>query len=100
MCAFGQCGGELGKLAEDYAAMPFGLCDVLAALLVLVGGLGCERKCREAAVIGVANFCVTAEESDEVDFVLYVELGPLFPARSAPRPFAGDGCPPARVGMS
>src|SRR5690242_8738649 len=50
--------------------MPFGLRDVLAALLVLVGGLGCERKCREAAVIGVANFCVAAEESDEVDFVL------------------------------
>ena len=98
--ALRQRSGKLGKLAKDDAAMPLGLRDVLAALLVLVGGLGCERKCREAAVIGVANFCVAAEESDEVDFVLYVELGPLFPARSAPRPFAGDGCPPARVGMS
>src|SRR5579859_1409850 len=63
MGAFGQRGGELGELAEDHTAMPFGLCDILAALLVLVRGLGCERKCREAAVIGVTNFCVTAEES-------------------------------------
>src|SRR5882724_7997701 len=37
----GQGGSELGELAEDHAAMPFGMRDVLAALLVLVGGLGC-----------------------------------------------------------
>jgi hypothetical protein len=36
MRALGQGGSELGKLAKDDAAMPFGLRDVLPRLLVLV----------------------------------------------------------------
>src|SRR5580704_9285538 len=42
MGAFGQCCGKLGELAKDHAAMPFGLCYILTALFVLVGGLGCK----------------------------------------------------------
>ncbi|MHB1939078.1 MAG: hypothetical protein ACYCOR_21285, partial [Acidobacteriaceae bacterium] len=34
------------------------------------GGLGSQRECGEAVVVGGANFCVAAQEADEVDFVL------------------------------
>src|SRR6266404_3344563 len=68
MCALGERLGELRKLAEDYATVPFGVRDVLAILLV--GGLGCQRECREAAVVGGANFWVAAEKADEGYFVL------------------------------
>jgi hypothetical protein len=37
-------------------------CEVL-----LVGTLGCQRECCEAAVAVGANFCVVAEEADEGD---------------------------------
>ena len=47
MCALGERLGELRELAEDYATVPFGVRDVLVVLLV--GGLGCQRECREAA---------------------------------------------------
>jgi hypothetical protein len=50
--------------------MPFSLRDVLAALLVLIGGLGCQREGCEVAVVSGANFCVAAEKADEVYFVL------------------------------
>src|ERR1017187_2823206 len=50
--------------------MPFGVRDILAALLVLIRGLCCKREGGKAAVVGGANFCVTAEETDEVYFVL------------------------------
>src|SRR5258708_40318714 len=33
--------------------------------VLLVGGLGCQRECREAAVIGGANFWVAPEKADE-----------------------------------
>ena len=56
------------ELAEDHATVPFGVRDVLAVLLV--GTLGCQRECGEAAVVVGANFCVVAEEADEGDFVL------------------------------
>ena len=48
MCALGERLGELRELAEDYATVPFGVRDVLAVLLV--GGLGCQRECRDAEV--------------------------------------------------
>ena len=54
MSALLQRGGELSELAEDNAAVPFGVLDVLAVFLV--GGLGCQRKSREAAVVVGANF--------------------------------------------
>src|SRR5438309_9296439 len=68
MCALGERPGELRELAEDYATVPFGVRDVLVVLLV--GGLGCERECREAAVVGGANFWVAFEKADEGYFVL------------------------------
>ena len=55
-------------LAEDNAAVPFRVLDVLA--IFLIGGLGCQRESGEAAVVVGANFCVAAKESDEGDFVL------------------------------
>ena len=72
--ALGQRSSEFGELAEDDATVPLGLRDVLAALLVLVGGLRRQREGGKAAVVGGANFCITAEESDEVDFVLVHDL--------------------------
>src|SRR5271156_163518 len=71
VCAFGECLGELRELAEDYATVPFGVRDVLVVLLV--GGLGCQRECRETAVVGGANFWVAAEKADEGYFVLVHE---------------------------
>src|ERR1700733_5526208 len=71
MCALGERLGELRKLAEDHATVPFGVRDVLAVLLV--GGLGCQRESREAAVVGCTNFCAAAEEADEGYFVLVHE---------------------------
>src|SRR5208282_1601414 len=68
MCALGERLGELRELAEDDATVPFGVRDVLVVLLV--GGLGCQRECREAAVVGGANFWVAAEKADERYFVL------------------------------
>src|SRR5208283_4477101 len=69
MCAFGERLGELRELAEDYATMPFGVRDVLAILLV--GGLGCQRKSGEAEVCAVgASFWVAAEKADEGYFGL------------------------------
>src|SRR5580692_11479675 len=71
MCALGERLGELCELAEDYATVPFGVRDVLVVLLV--GGLGCQRECREAAVVAGANFWVAAEKADEGYFVLVHE---------------------------
>src|ERR1700690_4275733 len=71
MCAFGERLDELRELAEDYATVPFGVRDVLVVLLV--GGLRCQRECRKAGVIGRANFWVAAEEADEGYFVLVHE---------------------------
>src|ERR1700686_4842752 len=51
MCAFGERLRELRELAEDYTTVPFGVRDVLA--LLLVGGLGCQRKSCEAEVRAV-----------------------------------------------
>jgi hypothetical protein len=70
MCALGEGLCELRKPAEDDAAVPFGVREVLAALLILVGGLGRQREGGKAAVVGGANFCITAEKADEADFVL------------------------------
>src|SRR6185312_11528111 len=55
---------ELRELAEDDATVPFGVRDVLAVFLV--GALGCQRESGEDAVVVGANFCVVAEEADEV----------------------------------
>src|ERR1700722_19348153 len=71
MCALGERLGELRELAEDYTTVPFGVRDVLVVLLV--GGLGCQRERREAAVVGGANFWVAAEKADERYFVLVHE---------------------------
>src|SRR5271169_3677814 len=72
MCALGERLGELRELAEDDATMPFGVRDVLPILLV--GGLGCQRKRGDAEVGAVgAGFCVAAEEADEGYFVLVHE---------------------------
>src|SRR5271156_2754895 len=49
--------------------MPFGMRDVLAALLVFVRGLRGKREGRKAAIVRVVNFCIIAEEADEVYFV-------------------------------
>src|SRR6266550_8838838 len=54
MCALGERLGELRELAEDYATVPFGVRDVLVVLLV--GGLGCQREGGKAAVVGGASF--------------------------------------------
>src|SRR6187402_201145 len=67
MSALLERGGELSELAEDHATVPFGVLDVLAVLLV--GGLSCQRESGEAAVVVGANFCISAGESDEGDFV-------------------------------
>ena len=71
MCPLRERLGELRELAEDNATVPFGVRDVLVVLLV--GGLGCQRECREAAVVGGANFWVAAEKADEGYFVLVHE---------------------------
>jgi len=69
MRAFGERLGELRELAEDDATMPFGVRDVLAILLV--GGLGCQRKRGDAEVGAVGSgFCIATEEADEGYFVL------------------------------
>src|SRR3984885_4060101 len=69
MCALCECLGELRELAEDYATVPFGVRDVLAILLIR--GLGCQRKSGDAEVRVVgASFWVAAEEADEGYFVL------------------------------
>src|SRR5271165_2727316 len=69
MCALRERLGELRELAEDYATVPFGVRDVLVVLLV--GGLGCQRKRGDAEVGAVgAGFWVAAEEADEGYFVL------------------------------
>src|ERR1017187_24600 len=68
--ALRQCGCKFAQLAEDNATVPFGVRYILAALLVLIGGLCRQREGGKAAVVGGANFCVTAEEADEIDFVL------------------------------
>src|SRR5580704_18714618 len=75
MCALGERLGELRELAEDDATVPFGVRDVLVVLLV--GGLGCQRECGEAAVVGGANFWVAAEKADEGYFVLVHERSPF-----------------------
>ena len=62
VCAFRECLRELRELAEGNATMPFGVRDVL--VVVLAGGLGCQRECREAAVVGGVRFWVAAEEDD------------------------------------
>src|SRR5271157_2722147 len=69
MCALGERLGKLRELAEDDATVPFGVRDVLAILLV--GGLGCQRKSGDAEIRVVgASFWVAAEEADEGYFVL------------------------------
>src|ERR1039457_6782225 len=69
MCALGERLGELRELAEDDATMPFGVRDVLAILLV--GGLGCQRKRGDAEVGAVGSgFCIATEEADEGYFFL------------------------------
>src|ERR1039457_891435 len=69
MCTLGERFGELRELAEDDATVPFGVRDVLAILLV--GGLGCQRKSGDADVRAVgAGFRVAAEKADEGYFVL------------------------------
>src|ERR1700761_8465852 len=60
--------GKLSELPEDDALVPFGVLNPLAILLV--GGLGCEGETSEAAVAVGANFCVVAEEADELNVVL------------------------------
>src|ERR1035437_6230629 len=67
--ALGERLGELREVAEDDATVPLGVRDVLAILLV--GGLGCQRKGGDAEVSAVGTgFCVAAEEADEGYFVL------------------------------
>ena len=69
MCTLGERFGELRELAEDDATVPFGVRDVLAILLV--GGLGCQRKRGDAEIRAVGTrFWVAAEEADESYFVL------------------------------
>jgi len=68
MSALLERAGELCELAEDNAAVPLSVLDILAVLLV--GAFGCQRECGQAAVIVGANLCVVAEEADEGDFVL------------------------------
>jgi len=75
MCALGERLGELRELAEDHATVPFGVRDVLVVLLV--GGLGCQRECREAAVIGSTNFWVAAEKADERTLFWYMRVSPF-----------------------
>ena len=70
MRAFGKRLGELRELPEDNSTVPLGMRDVLAAVLVLVGGLCSKREGGKAAVVGGANFCIVTEEADESDFVL------------------------------
>src|SRR5450631_4068764 len=60
---------EFRELAEDDAAVPFRVRDVLAILFV--GGLGCQRKSSDAEIRAVGTpFWVAAEEADESYFVL------------------------------
>src|SRR6202167_4772400 len=68
MCAFGERLGELRELAEDDATVPFGVRDVL--VILLIGGLRCQRESAKAAIVVGANYWVAAEESDEGYFVL------------------------------
>src|SRR5271166_4534937 len=46
MCALGERLGPLRELARDEATASFGVRDVL--LVLLLGGLGCQRKTRKA----------------------------------------------------
>src|ERR1700676_3240217 len=67
--ALGERLGELRELAEDDATVPLGVRDVLAILLI--GGLGCQRKRGDANVrVVAASFWVAAEKADEGYFVL------------------------------
>src|SRR5271156_1347010 len=69
MCTLGERFGELRELAEDDATVPFRVRDVLAILLV--GGLGCQRKGGDAEIRAVGTpFWVAAEEADESYLVL------------------------------
>src|SRR5690242_14118656 len=71
VCALLERGCELAELAEDDAAMPFGVRDVLAGFFVLVRGLGGDGKRGEVLVVlAGANFCVAAEEAHKDCFVL------------------------------
>jgi hypothetical protein len=63
MCALGEGLRELSELAEDDATVPFGVRDVL--IVLLVGGLGCQRECRKAAVVVGANFSVATGKANE-----------------------------------
>ena len=57
-------GRELAELAEDDAAMPFGVRDVLAGLFVLVRGLGGDGEGGELLVVlAGTNFGVAAQVS-------------------------------------
>ena len=60
MRAFGQCLGEFREPPKDNATMPLGMRDLLAAVLVLVGGLCGKREGGKAAVVRGANFCIVA----------------------------------------
>src|SRR5208282_4989697 len=62
MCSLGERLGELRELAEDDATVPFGVRDVLVVLLV--GGLGRQRKRGKAAIAVGAHFCVAAEKAN------------------------------------
>jgi hypothetical protein len=76
-------GRELAELAEDDAAMPFGMRDVLAGLFALVGGLGGEGERSELLVIlAGANFSVVADEAHEDCFVLVHDVSPFLNSRS------------------
>jgi hypothetical protein len=64
MCTLGERFGELREPAEDDATVPFGVRDVFAILLV--GGLGCQRKGGDAEIRAVGTrFWIAAEEADE-----------------------------------
>src|SRR5205807_8830028 len=65
----GKAIGVHGKISTCKGAVPFGMRDVFARLLVIVGAFRSERKQRECRVVGGANFSVTAEETDERDSV-------------------------------
>ena len=90
MSALLERGGAFSELAKDHATVPFGVLDVLA--IFLVGGLGCQRESCQAAVVVGANLCICAEESDEGDFVHYVELGRFCQRDSPRRPWPPSAC--------
>jgi hypothetical protein len=87
--------GELGKLAEDYATVPFGVRNVLAILLVR--GFGCQRKSGDAAVVVGADFSIAAEEADEIYFVLIHDVSPFVEFPDLARVTQGEA---KRVGLA